>query len=66
MPKYGEKQNFSFRSFPELGQKQKKKKERRRAKVNDYNGQYLSLEPKFKMDTKIQVNQQNHFQKNLS
>ena len=44
MPKYKGKQNFSFGSFPEVGQKKKNVEER--AKVNDYNGQYLSPVPK--------------------
>ena len=39
MPKYWGKQNFSLGSFQEVGQKQKI------AKVNDYNGQYLSPKP---------------------
>ena len=43
MPKYWGKPNFCLGSFPEVGQKQKKRRER--AKVNDYNGQYLSPEP---------------------
>ena len=48
MPKYGGKQNFSLGSFPKLGQKQQtqREEEERRAKVNDYNGQYLSPEAK--------------------
>ena len=40
MPKYWGKQIFTHGSFPEVGQKQKtEKKERRRAKVGNNNGQ---------------------------
>ena len=50
MPKYWAKQNFSLRSFPKVVKSKlrksiKKKKKKERAKVNDYNGQYLSPEP---------------------
>ena len=38
MPKYWGKQFFNLGSFPEVGQKQRKKSER-----HEYNGQYIRL-----------------------
>ena len=37
--------DFQTREFPRSGSKVEDVKEERRAKVNDYNGQYLSPEP---------------------
>ena len=37
MPKYERKQNFSLGSFPEVGQKQKTERERKRERLNDGN-----------------------------
>ena len=39
MPKYGGKQNFSLRVFPEVGEKKKTKKKK---KVSENNGQLSS------------------------
>ena len=60
MPKYWGKQNLSRGSFPRSGSKaidvEREKEER--AKVDEYNGQYLSPEPrlpKWTMTSKTKV-----------
>ena len=46
MPKYEGWKKIIVLSIPEVGQKQDMLKEEERAKVTDYNGQYLSPELK--------------------
>ena len=45
MPKYWGKQIFSLGRFPEVGQKEKTEKERKRPKVGNNNGQLRIATP---------------------